>query len=231
LILLHVRPPNNSTALPAGWSLEVLGFRIPVIRRPGSLPDETGKYGRGFVGLAAPSDPAGCANACSVCRARRLKNLRLRIEKTSMPSAAIPLLSGIFPGLQQFLAFGAPVALLRNRGCGGGWKPPCSHHVFCSPGKSFVAYSIHCTIVEVPEMSEALRRRGLPGYLDLVPWADPYIASLVEKVQSEGGRLLGRPAPAASRAECPPPSFGNFGNPSRDTASWPRSVSRARRVE
>ena len=84
-----------------------------------------------------------------------------------------------------------------------------------------MAYSIHCTVVEVPQMSEALRRRGMQGYVDLVPWADPYIASLVEKVQSEGGRVLGTRHAAPVRNECPPPSFTEFSKPSRDF-HWPR---------
>ena len=84
-----------------------------------------------------------------------------------------------------------------------------------------MAYSIHCTVVEVPQMSEALRRRGMCGFADLVPWADPYIASLVEKVQAEGGRLLGGRKLAFERAECPPPALTEFSNPSRDF-TWPR---------
>lgn len=86
-----------------------------------------------------------------------------------------------------------------------------------------MAYSVHCTVVEVPQMSEALRRRGLPGFADLVPWADPYIASLVEKVQYEGGRLLSGRNIATVRAECPPPAFPEFA-PSRDF-DWPRRSS------
>ncbi len=70
-------------------------------------------------------------------------------------------------------------------------------------------------------MSEALRRRGLPGFVDLVPWADPYIASLLEKVQAEGGRLPRTHSPSPARAECPPPAFTEFSNPSRDFR-WPR---------
>lgn len=77
-------------------------------------------------------------------------------------------------------------------------------------------------------MSEALRRRGLPGSYDLVPWADPYIASLVEKLQSDGGRLLGRSTPA--RAECPPPSLGSFGNPTRDPSRTARRSNPTRRM-
>jgi hypothetical protein len=88
-----------------------------------------------------------------------------------------------------------------------------------------VAYSIHCTLVEVPQMSEALRRRGLPGYVDMVPWADPYIAALLEKVQSEGGSLLTKRTVdrvrAPQRAEAPPPAFEEFTNPGRDF-NWPR---------
>ena len=70
-------------------------------------------------------------------------------------------------------------------------------------------------------MSEALRRRGLAGFVDMLPWADPYIASLVEMVQAEGGRLLGSCNRAPARAECPPPSFTEHSNPSRDFY-WPR---------
>jgi hypothetical protein len=120
---------------------------------------------------------------------------------------------------------------VRDEGCGVVGDRPAPHHFFRSPGKSFVAYSIHCTIVEVPEMSQALRRRGLPGYLDLVPWADPYIASLVEKLQSEGGRLLGRPAAAPARAECPPPYPGTFCNPLRQASPTPRHTNRLRQME
>lgn len=81
--------------------------------------------------------------------------------------------------------------------------------------------SIHCTVVEIPRMSDALRRRGLAGFVDLVPWADPYIASLVEKVQNEGGRLFGLANRTPAHAECPPPSFTEFPTPSRDF-HWPR---------
>jgi hypothetical protein len=88
-----------------------------------------------------------------------------------------------------------------------------------------VAYSVQCTVVEIPAMSEALRRRGLPGFVDLVPWADPYIAGLVEKLQMEGGTLLAQRNAASTRksvrAEAPPPSFEEFSNPHRDY-HWPR---------
>lgn len=80
-----------------------------------------------------------------------------------------------------------------------------------------MAYSIRSTVVEIPARSESMRARGLPGYTDLVPWADPYIASLVEKVQREGGRLLRKESP---RAECPPPPLGDFSPPAREGFNW-----------
>ncbi len=45
-----------------------------------------------------------------------------------------------------------------------------------------MARTIHCTVVEVPAMSDPY----LPArreFRDLVPWADPYIASLLTKLQ------------------------------------------------
>lgn len=45
-----------------------------------------------------------------------------------------------------------------------------------------MARTIHCTVVEVPAMSDPY----LPvqrEFRDLVPWADPYIASLLTKLQ------------------------------------------------
>jgi hypothetical protein len=42
--------------------------------------------------------------------------------------------------------------------------------------------TIHCTVVETPAVSDPY----LPprdGFSDLVPWADPYIAALVERLR------------------------------------------------
>ncbi|MGA7104666.1 MAG: hypothetical protein WBX49_04905, partial [Candidatus Deferrimicrobiaceae bacterium] len=45
-----------------------------------------------------------------------------------------------------------------------------------------MARTIHCTVVEVPVMSDPfLPRDG--GFRDLVPWADPYIAALIENLR------------------------------------------------
>ncbi len=45
-----------------------------------------------------------------------------------------------------------------------------------------MARTIHCTVVEVPAMTDPY----LPApreFRDLVPWADPYIASLLNKLR------------------------------------------------
>lgn len=42
-----------------------------------------------------------------------------------------------------------------------------------------------CTIVRVPEFGGPLSKRFTSRPSDLVPWADPYIAGLVRRLQSE----------------------------------------------
>lgn len=42
---------------------------------------------------------------------------------------------------------------------------------------------IRCAVVEVPTMSEPRDRSRRTGFHDLVPWADPYIVALVEKLR------------------------------------------------
>jgi hypothetical protein len=58
-------------------------------------------------------------------------------------------------------------------------------------------------------MSETLRPALEPAFLDLIPWADPYIASLIEKLRRGEGRLFGEETPLHRRnrlrAEAPPP--------------------------
>lgn len=47
-----------------------------------------------------------------------------------------------------------------------------------------MARTIHCTVVEVPALSDPY----LPApreFQDLMPWADPYIASLLHKLGAE----------------------------------------------
>jgi hypothetical protein len=45
-----------------------------------------------------------------------------------------------------------------------------------------VARTIHCTVVEVPAMADPYLPQPRE-FQDLVPWADPYIASLLHKLQ------------------------------------------------
>lgn len=43
--------------------------------------------------------------------------------------------------------------------------------------------TIHCAVVEVPAMSDPFDPRPNDGFAELVPWADPYIAALIEKLR------------------------------------------------
>ncbi len=43
--------------------------------------------------------------------------------------------------------------------------------------------TIHCAVVEVPAMSDPFDPRPEDGFRDLVPWADPYIASLIDRLR------------------------------------------------
>jgi len=43
--------------------------------------------------------------------------------------------------------------------------------------------TIHCTVVETPAISDPLTVRRTEGFRDLVPWADPYITALIEKLR------------------------------------------------
>jgi hypothetical protein len=49
--------------------------------------------------------------------------------------------------------------------------------------------NIHCTIVE-SRMNQVYRGKLDTAFQDFIPWADPYITSLVEKVRNSQGRLL-----------------------------------------
>jgi hypothetical protein len=77
--------------------------------------------------------------------------------------------------------------------------------------------NIHCTLVEVPVMSEASTTAAPYGFRDLVPWADPYIVELVRKLQRSSGELLA-PAGFDVRDEVPPPLL----EPDTDTWLPPR---------
>jgi hypothetical protein len=76
-----------------------------------------------------------------------------------------------------------------------------------------VARTLHCTVIEVPAMNEPRGSRKA-GFEDLVPWADPYIAALIEKLRREyesdddtprcENRLVGElPPPLNDRRETP----------------------------
>ena len=45
-----------------------------------------------------------------------------------------------------------------------------------------IARRIHCQVLEVPAQEDWLPRRS-PGPRDLLPWADPYISSLVRRLE------------------------------------------------
>ena len=47
-----------------------------------------------------------------------------------------------------------------------------------------VARTLHCTVIEVPAMNHP-RGPRTAGFEDLIPWADPYISALIEKLRRE----------------------------------------------
>ncbi len=85
-----------------------------------------------------------------------------------------------------------------------------------------MARTIYCTVVETPETSDPCLP-GPRGFGDLVPWADPYIATLLERF----GRTAAREEQNNRlRGEVPPP----LDNDQRDEPwqadwsprNWPR---------
>ncbi len=64
-----------------------------------------------------------------------------------------------------------------------------------------MARSIHCTLVETPATSDPYVP-GPRGFNDLVPWADPYIATLLERLGHAAAREEQR---HRLRGELPPP--------------------------
>jgi hypothetical protein len=70
-----------------------------------------------------------------------------------------------------------------------------------------VARTIHCTVIEVPAMRDLLGSNLAGGFQDLVPWADPYIAALIENLRrAEDSAEEGEVSGAVD--ELPPP-LGN----------------------
>jgi hypothetical protein len=47
--------------------------------------------------------------------------------------------------------------------------------------------AIHCAVVEAPAMSDNSGHRPATGFRELLPWADPYIASLIDKLRRSAG--------------------------------------------
>ena len=50
--------------------------------------------------------------------------------------------------------------------------------------------NIYCLVVETTDMNQVYRGKLDAAFHDFIPWADPYITSLVEKVRRTQGRLL-----------------------------------------
>ena len=46
-----------------------------------------------------------------------------------------------------------------------------------------MARTIHCTVIEVPPMRNSLNPRLDVGFQDLMPWGDPYIVALMDKLR------------------------------------------------
>jgi hypothetical protein len=72
-----------------------------------------------------------------------------------------------------------------------------------------VARTIHCTVIEVPAMTnpKPFERHSADGFRDLVPWADPYIAALVEKLRNADD--FPEEADRSDVVDELPPPFGN----------------------
>jgi hypothetical protein len=51
---------------------------------------------------------------------------------------------------------------------------------------------IRCQVIEVPSQDDWLAQRGRGGPRELLPWADPYIATLMRKLEGRGGLAEGR---------------------------------------
>src|SRR5262245_36437091 len=54
-----------------------------------------------------------------------------------------------------------------------------------------MATRIRCHVIEVPSQDDWLARRGSGGPRELLPWADPYIATLMRRLEGRGGGFDG----------------------------------------
>lgn len=64
--------------------------------------------------------------------------------------------------------------------------------------------TIHCKVVEVPDMNDE-PSAGSGGFRDLVPWADPYIAALLEKLRRAAAAEEFEARTSDPACELPPP--------------------------
>jgi hypothetical protein len=87
-----------------------------------------------------------------------------------------------------------------------------------------VARTIHCTLVEVG-MSDPLFGSSR-GFRDLVPWADPYIAALLEKLRREAADEELEAHARNAACELPPPldrdNAGDKWQADWSERNWPR---------
>ena len=88
--------------------------------------------------------------------------------------------------------------------------------------------NLYCTVVEVPVVSSRGRRMG--SARDLLPWADPYIAGLICKLQAEvraeraesGNTTWLRGASSLQSEATPPNGDGRLDFDVADYEAWPR---------
>ena len=64
--------------------------------------------------------------------------------------------------------------------------------------------AVRCAVVEVPAMSDPFDPRPSDGFAELVPWADPYIAALIEKLRRAAD--CSEPGSAVTDELAPPPA-------------------------
>jgi hypothetical protein len=66
-----------------------------------------------------------------------------------------------------------------------------------------VALIVHCTLIETTDMHDAFGRRPKPlPFRDLLPWADPYISGLIDRLRRHSERPWARPNPDDKPPQC-----------------------------
>jgi hypothetical protein len=85
--------------------------------------------------------------------------------------------------------------------------------------------TIHCTVVEVPAMSDPFFPDS-GGFRDLVPWADPYIAALLERLRRAAADEESEARARDAACELPPPldtdNRGDKWQADWSPRNWPR---------